>query len=116
LPLRLLRRDLTSSAISTPNCLRPFVGGCAFYTTASVLGAVASFPDISKDEAMTQNQLNRAVACATGETVGEISSRGFSSLPDDPYDCGFEPIDWDSLDQSRSVAVLPSRNLSRVAR
>jgi hypothetical protein len=74
------------------------------------------FPDISKDEAMTQNELNRAVACATGETVSEISSRGFSPLPVDPYDSGLEPIDWDWLDQSRSVAVLPSRNLSRVAR
>jgi hypothetical protein len=85
-------------------------------TTASVSGAVASFPDISKDEAMTQNELNRAVARVTGETVSEISSRGFSPLPVDPYDSGLEPIDWDWLDQSRSVAVLPSRNLSRVAR
>lgn len=96
--------------------LRPFVGGCAFYTTASVLGVVVSFPDIYSENAMTQTELNRAVACATGETVSEISSRGFSSLPDDPYDCGFEPIDWDSIDQSRNVAVLPSRNLSHVPR
>jgi len=65
---------------------------------------------------MTQNELNRAVASVTGETVSEISSRGFSPLPADPYDSGLEPIDWDGLDQSRSVAVLPSRNLSRVAR
>ena len=65
---------------------------------------------------MTQNELNRAVAHATGETVSEISSRGFSPLPVDPYDSGHESIDWDWLDQSRSVAVLPSRNLSRVAR
>jgi hypothetical protein len=74
------------------------------------------FPDISKDEAMTQNELNRAVARVTGETVSEISSRGFSPLPVDPYDSGLEPIDWDRLDQSRSVAVLPSRNLSGVPR
>ena len=65
---------------------------------------------------MTQNELNRAVARVTGETVSEISSRGFSQLPVDPYDSGLEPIDWDWLDQSRSVAVLPSRNLSRVPR
>ena len=65
---------------------------------------------------MTQNELNRAVASVTGETVSEISSRGFSSLPVDPYDSGLEPIDWDWLDQSRSVAVLPSSNLSRVPR
>ena len=65
---------------------------------------------------MTQNELNRAVASATGETVSEISSRGFSPLPVDPYDSGLEPIDWDWLDQCRSVAVLPSRNLSHVPR
>ena len=65
---------------------------------------------------MTQNELNRAVARVTGETVSEISSRGFSPLPADPYDSGLEPIDWDWLDQSRGVAVLPSRNLSRVPR
>jgi len=65
---------------------------------------------------MTQNELNRAVASITGETVSEISSRGFSPLPDDPYESGLEPIDWDWLEQSRGVAVMPSRNLSRVAR
>ena len=54
---------------------------------------------------MTQNELNRAVASVTGETVSEISSRGFSPLSADPYDSGLEPIDWDWLDQSRSVAV-----------
>jgi hypothetical protein len=29
---------------------------------------------------MTQNELNRAVAAATGETCAEISSRGFGLL------------------------------------
>ena len=87
-----------------------------FTATAPQLGAVASFCSIPTEEVMTQNELNRAVACATGETVSEISSRGFSPLPDDPYDCGVDAIDWDSLEQSRSGAVLPSRNLSRVPR
>jgi len=81
-----------------------------------MLGAVVSFPDIYLKNAMTQNELNRAVACATGESVSEISSRGFSPLPADPYDSDLEPIDWDWLEQSRGVAVMPSRNLSRVAR
>ena len=44
---------------------------------------------------MTQNELNRAVASVTGETVSEISSRGFSPLSAEPYDSGLEPIDWD---------------------
>ncbi len=65
---------------------------------------------------MTQNELNRAVACATGESVSEISSRGFSPLPDDPYDCGMEPIDWDWLEQSRNVSVLPARSVARIPR
>jgi hypothetical protein len=68
------------------------------------------------EEVMTQNELNRAVACATGESISEISSRGFGPLPDDPYDCGMEPIDWDWLEQSRSVSVLPSRSVARIPR
>jgi hypothetical protein len=87
-----------------------------FHDRLGARGGRFLFPDISKDEAMTQNELNRAVARVTGETVSEISSRGFSPLPADPYDSGLEPIDWDWLDQSRSVAVLPSRSLSRVPR
>ena len=86
------------------------------YATAPTLGAVASFCSIPTEEVMSQNELNRAVAHATGESVSEISSRGFSPLPDDPYDCGMEPIDWDWLEQSRNVSVLPSRSVARIPR
>lgn len=35
---------------------------------------------------MTQNELNRAVAAATGETISEIRSHGFSLLAPLPKD------------------------------
>ena len=53
---------------------------------------------------MSQNQLNRQVAHATGETVCEIRRRGFSVA--DPLDVCFDPepsdplekhLDWDEL-------------------
>lgn len=50
---------------------------------------------------MTQRDLNRAVAKATGESVNEIEHMGFSEvvMPDDFGDRS-EPavIDWDALD------------------
>lgn len=68
---------------------------------------------------MTQNDLNREVAAATGETVAEISRHGFQPLtpvPDenelddeslDPY------LDWDEVDLHRNVRVVeqPSRQV-----
>lgn len=57
---------------------------------------------------MNQNDLNRAVAAATGETVSVIKRLGFMiaepSLPiDDPADPvhGGRVIDWDDFDLSR---------------
>ena len=59
---------------------------------------------------MTQNDLNRAVAMATGETIGTIQSRGFSldgpvsfREDSDPRDPESKIIDWDALDASRVV-------------
>ena len=55
---------------------------------------------------MTQLQLDRAVAKATGESLGEIRHRGFSIA--DPTDVDFDPgpcillpqfIDWDEIQQ-----------------
>jgi hypothetical protein len=55
---------------------------------------------------MTQRDLDREVARATGETVSIIRNMGFSVLEmPEP-----EPltVDWDSLQESR-LAVLPQR-------
>ena len=50
---------------------------------------------------MTQRDLNRAIARATGETVSEIEHMGFSEIvvPDDIGD-RTEPavLDWDALE------------------
>ena len=62
---------------------------------------------------MTQRDLNRAVARATGETVDVIAQMGFGPLddsdddsdgdPDGDFDEGLEPamIDWDAHDDAR---------------
>ena len=55
---------------------------------------------------MTQTELNRAVASATGETVQVISDRGFVPLTAIPFER--EPlrapqmVDWDELDAERN--------------
>ncbi|NQV23021.1 MAG: hypothetical protein HQ518_01530 [Rhodopirellula sp.] len=43
---------------------------------------------------MTDNDLNRAVARATGETISEIRSRGFSALAPLPSEPEPHPRDW----------------------
>ena len=58
---------------------------------------------------MTQNDLNRAVAVATGETVSEIAQRGFSPLTDPPYEREPLTIDWDQHELSRNVSVVDQR-------
>ena len=68
---------------------------------------------------MTQRQLNRAVAKATGEPVGTINHMGFSVA--DPEQVRFDPepsdvraiedriIDWDRHERRRNLPVLPLR-------
>lgn len=63
---------------------------------------------------MTQRDLNRAVAHSTGETVTEISRRGFVSLDDLDRDCE-PPIDWDELEANRNVNIFPQRKRPAIA-
>jgi len=55
---------------------------------------------------MTQAELNRAVAMATGETVAEVKHRGFSLadvplVEDGPTDEELSRyLDWDALEAS----------------
>ena len=58
---------------------------------------------------MTRNELNRAVARATGESVAVISSMGFVPLTSVPYEREPEVVDWDQLDQSRRVSLQSRR-------
>lgn len=59
---------------------------------------------------MTQRDLNRSVAKATGEEVNLIESLGFSAH--DPaltgFDDDFPVIDWDALEQNR-LGTFPDR-------
>ena len=59
---------------------------------------------------MTQRELNRKVAEATGEAVRTIAEMGFVPLTESPYERerDREPlvIDWDEQDQKR-VFVQP---------
>ena len=54
---------------------------------------------------MPQHELNRRVAAATGETVGEIARLGFQI--DEPGETGFDrdpgPIDWDAEQHARRI-------------
>ena len=60
---------------------------------------------------MTQAEINRQVARATGETVRTIAERGFAILSDTPDDqCDHQPlvVDWDQVDAKREfVQPIP---------
>jgi len=65
---------------------------------------------------MTQNELHRSVARATGEDLREICRRGFSIV--DPRNIDFDPepdnqlpqmIDWDQHDLERNVPLVAQR-------
>ena len=54
---------------------------------------------------MTQSEVNREVATATGESVSTIAQMGFVPLTRAPYERDREPlvVDWDQLEQGRAV-------------
>ncbi len=65
---------------------------------------------------MTQCQLNRAVARATGETIGTINHLGFSIADPEqvyhdpePYDFEKKIIDWDQHERRRNMPVVLQR-------
>jgi hypothetical protein len=62
-----------------------------------------------KEKAMTQNELNRAVARATGESVSLISSMGFVPLSDTPHERERQTVDWDKTQQNRRVSLQSRR-------
>lgn len=66
---------------------------------------------------MTQRDLNRAVSRATGETVTEISNRGFSRLEPLPSEPAVEDLilDWDQAQAEQNVALFRRRDIPTVA-
>ena len=56
---------------------------------------------------MTQAQLNREVALATGESVATIDKLGFVELTHGPVDREPLTVDWDALNEER-VVLFPA--------
>ena len=62
---------------------------------------------------MTQRDLNRAVARATGESVDMIERMGFGPLDEDASDLEPKTIDWDANDDARlAVQAVRRRRLA----
>jgi hypothetical protein len=70
---------------------------------------------------MTQRELNRAVARATGDSVREIRRRGFSMA--NPAEVNFDPepdllpplaVNWDRLDSQR-MGLFPARHIKALS-
>ena len=61
---------------------------------------------------MTQKELNRAVAQATGESVAMISSMGFVPLMYAPPERKPQAIDWDEAEQIRRISLQSRRKRS----
>lgn len=59
---------------------------------------------------MTQADIDRQVAAATGEDISTISGMGFVPLLSVPYETERRPltVDWDALDRQR-VGIFPAR-------
>lgn len=53
---------------------------------------------------MTQAELNRKVARATGESVDTIARMGFVTLTAGPVEREPQTVDWDQLDADRRVS------------
>lgn len=66
---------------------------------------------------MTQRDLNRSVASATGESVRAIAHQGFSLLTAGPveWEAARELLDWDDLDDGRIGVLSPRRRAPAVA-
>lgn len=61
---------------------------------------------------MTQADLNRAVARATGESVSTISGRGFVLLTAKPTEREPHVVSWDDVEAHR-VGLFPPRGPRR---
>ncbi len=62
---------------------------------------------------MTQRQIDRAVALATGESLDVVRRLGFG-LVEEPEDDPPNTVDWDAVD-ARRIALFPDRQNRQVA-
>jgi hypothetical protein len=65
--------------------------------------------------AMTQAELNRAVAKATGESIREIERRGFALLTATPVESEPCELDWDAVQAQRQVSYFTQRGRKQLA-
>ena len=92
----LLDTHLSSSSVDT----LPLPGCCA--DTGAAPGHLPVLVLLAHGgTAMTQHELNRAIARATGESVTTISSLGFVPLTSIPHEREPLVVDWDDLDAQR---------------
>jgi hypothetical protein len=63
---------------------------------------------------MTQQELDREVAHATGESLSTICRMGFTPLTHGPVEIDRQPqvVDWDRLDANR-YSLFPARRRTR---
>jgi len=64
---------------------------------------------------MTQSELNREVAQATGESVSTIRQLGFVPLTHGPYEREPLVVDWDEREDDPRVSLLPGSDRPRPA-
>jgi hypothetical protein len=58
---------------------------------------------------MSERDLYRQIARATGESMNTISSMGFVLNPSDEMERPPQVVDWDELHASRRVPVIPQK-------
>ena len=63
---------------------------------------------------MNQNELNRAVAKATGEPIETIAEMGFTALMPVPYEREPNRVDWDQVAASQKVSLQRQRRRTQV--
>ncbi len=64
---------------------------------------------------MTQRQLDRAVARATGESIATITGMGFVPLRTIAYEREPLVIDWDEHDQDQRITIARPRRQMALA-
>src|SRR5262249_5172700 len=94
---------IVESVISVRFDRFPNVRACPFWDRLFFCPLVSG-----RSPKMTQRELNRAVAQATGETVDRIERMGFGPLADPSADAEPLTIDWDEHEELRA-ATTPVR-------
>ena len=88
---------------------RPVLGAVVFLHDRLDVRGGRFFWLPTKEKAMTQSELNRMVARATGENITTISGMGFVPLTPVPYEREPRTVDWDDADQQNGASLQSRR-------